>query len=210
MSAFESKLEYKQGSLPDSFTSINGSLYFEIGFEYDEELRKLEGAVHEKLFKTFQIVFVGKSFIAIGNSSAEDRDWVQHFLENNFVKEVVLDPIQFDEKILRNVIESNPDVFQVEHEPSSRGNENVDRLTITGRGVIQSRLYEEHSDEPLRKVKVKLYESSEGVTVSFYKEGRLTILGESTPDRLLPVLNIIVEKVIAPFTMRSSYQRRLV
>jgi hypothetical protein len=164
--------------------------------------------VNEKLFKSFQIALVGDRFVAIQKVSAEDLDWIEHFLENNFIEDVVLDPIPFEEKVLRKVIERNPDVFVIEHEPSSRGNETVDKLTLTGRGVTQSRLYEEHGDEPLRKVKVKLNDLV-GITVSFFKDGKLTIMGEDEVDRLLAVLKIIVDRMIAPFVVTDSFQRRL-
>lgn len=208
LSVFESEGKYKQGTLPDTFRATHGCMYFEVGTEYEGDIRKLDGVVSEKQFKSFQIAFVGDSFIALEKGSSEDLDWIKHYLEGNFVQEVVLDPIQFDEKVLRKVTDSNPDVFQIEHEPSSRGNETVDRLTLTGRGVTKSKLYEEHGDEPLRKVKVKLNQSVERITVSFYKDGKLTIHG-SDPDSVLAVLSLIVDKIISPFATRTTFQRRL-
>jgi hypothetical protein len=210
LSAFKSKQEYRQGTLPDTFRHSDDCVYFQAGFEYHQELEGLEETYHVKPFNKFQIVFVGDSFIAVERvQSEDDLEWIRHFLEDNFIQDVVLEPIPFDERVLRKIAEANPDVFEIEHAPARKGMESVDKLRYTGRGVTQSKVYQDYGDEPLTKIKVRLNEVTEGVTLAFYKNGKLTIFRETDPDKLTKVLKIIVDRIVAPYVIQTSYQRRL-
>jgi hypothetical protein len=211
LSAHESKAEFKDGTKPETFRSANGCIYFKAGFEYPHELEGLEDTIHVKPFKSFQIVFVEDGFLAIENTPDQtDLDWIRRFLENNFISQIVLEPIPFDERTLRKIAEGNPDVFEIELMPASPGMENVDRLKYTGRGVTRSKIHEDYGSEPIAKIKVQLDEVGQGVTVAFYKDGRLTIFRQSDPDRVTAVLKIVIDMIVAPYVKEVSYQTRLI
>jgi hypothetical protein len=210
LSAFESKTDYRQGTLPDTFRHSHGCVSFKIGFDYDDEIEQLDGSETVRRAKKFHVVFIGDNFIAIENTHSEDDlEWIQRFLESNFVEEVVLESIPFDERVLRRIAENNPDVFEIEHTPTRKGMEAVDRLRYTGRGVTHSKIYQDYGEEPLAKIKVRLNEITEGVTVAFYKDGKVTVFREADTDKLNHVLKLIVDKIVAPYVAQTSFQRKL-
>jgi len=136
-------------------------------------------------------------------------EWVSRFLERHFVREIVINRISLNDAVLRNVIKANQDVFELEHAPAREGMRTVDRLKYTGRGVTESEIYEEYGEEPLEKIKVRMNNVTEGVTVAFYKHGKVTIYRESDPERLHAVLKLIIDKIVAPHLAQTSFQKRL-
>jgi hypothetical protein len=210
LSAYDNSSDFKEGTKPETFRLANGCVYFEAGFEQPEMVESLQETYQVKRFRGFEVTFIGDGFLAVSKPERKDDfDWVKRFLEAHFVEQVVLDPIQLEDDVLRRILEENPDVFEIEQTPTRKGMETVDRVKVTGRQVTQSTIYKDYEDEPLRKVKVRLNKVTEGVRVAFYQEGKVTIFGESEPDGLTAVLKLIVDRIFAPYVRTRSFQTRL-
>lgn len=148
----------------------------------DEEIVDFSESYFRKHLGNYHVV-AGNEFLAIQSGSAADLEWVSRFLENHFVSEVVVAPISFNDAVLRNVIQTNPEVFELEHAPARERMRTVDRLRFTDRGVAESEICEEYGEEPLEKIKVRMNDVTEGVTVAFYRRGRVTIYRETDPQK---------------------------
>jgi hypothetical protein len=122
----------------------------------------------------------------------------------------VLEPIPFEDKVLRSVINTASDVFEIEHAPQRRGMETIDRLKYTGRGgVTHSTVHQEYGDEPIERIKVMLREVPSETRVTFNKKGTITIVQRSEPHEIIPVLKVVVNRIIIPYTRTLQLQRRL-
>lgn len=201
---------YRKGIKPETLAFVDDGTYFEFGFEYDIEFPTVEGVSSAKTYRPVKIILLRSNFLVIEALRAEELDIVKRFLESNFTPEVVIEPIPFDDQTLRSVIDNSQDVFEIDHSPFGKGMESVDHLKYSGRGgIIHSLVYEEHGDEPIERVKVKLKEIPQQVRIAFNKKGTVTVIQKLEPDELIPIIGIIVERVIAPYTSKMSYQRRL-
>ncbi len=211
LSVMNSNKDYREGTLPESVRIIKDNVYFVFGFEYDFEYPTLEGIGKAKALGEVPIVFLGKSFLATGNATKEIQQRVKKFLENNFIPEIILEPIPLKEDMLRSVIQKNPDVFQVDHTPSRKGLETIDKISLVGRGVTHSQIWEDYGDQPLEKVKVRLTDIPEEAVVGFHMKGIITIYHTSlTAEQIVIVLRELVDRVVAPLMTEVSFQCRLV
>lgn len=208
LSIFQNNEEFRSGTIPASYLKSGSCFSIELGKEYSGEVTTLEGTHSERMFKKMQIVFVGGSMIAIENTSSGFMDWELRFVQDHFANEALMQPVYFDEIILRKLLEAYPEVFLVEQEPSSPGNEGLDSLRISGKYVTQSRIYEEFGVEPLRRVKIRLLLTDKKVTTSFYKGGRVSIFSQDKMT-MLSVLHVVSEKIVAQDQKAMSFQRRL-
>jgi hypothetical protein len=201
---------YRKGIKPETLTVVDDGTYFEFGFEYDIEFPTVEGVSSVKTYRPVKIILLRSNFLAIEALRAEELDIVKRFLESNFTPEVVIEPIPFDDQTLMSVIDNSQDVFEIDHSPFGKGMETVDHLKYSGRGgITHSLVYEEHGDEPLERVKVKLKEIPQQIRVTFNKKGTVTVIQRSEPKELIPIIRVIVDRVILPYASKTSYQRRL-
>lgn len=207
--AKNSKEEFKQGTLPETIVTSEVAAAFKFAFEYELEYTTLDGPKKTKASREIPIVFLDKGFLLIGYCTNDIQQKVLEFIEKNFVHGVVLNPIKFQERTLREAIENCPDVSQADIEPSAM--KRVDRISCIGRGITDSEFWEDYGSEPLRMVKVNVSQLPEEPNVSFRKNGVIAIHNTSfTLDQQVMVLNYVVEKIIGPYLQEIRLQTKLV
>ncbi len=205
----KSKLPMKEGAIPDKSELVDNCVYISFGFEYPLEWETLEGKKQDKALGEVPIMFLSQKFLAIGAVPDDIESKVREFLENNFIQGYKLEQIGFNESTLRKILETSPDVFQIDHNPTRSGLETVDRITYIGRGVTDSQIHEDYGSEPLAKIKVKLGEIEEA-RVGFDKRGIVTIYQRSFAHAIQAlILCHITEHIIAPYLQQASFQKKL-
>lgn len=210
LTIYNDSSELRKGIKPETFVSYDDCVFFEFGFEYNWEYPTVEGTSYAKAYHPVKILFIAENFIAIEGISEDELSIVKRFLEDNFVPEIALEPIPFDDKVLRTVIDNARDVFEIEHAPQRKGMETIDRLKYAGRGgVTHSTIHEEYGDEPIARTKVDLREVAGETRVTFNQKGTVTIVQRSEAREIIPVLKVVVERIIKPYAVQATLQRRL-
>jgi len=205
------KSEDRRGSLPDSLVEVKRSFSFDYGYEYTKEVEKLEGKEEIKAADKVRLV-VTKNFLAIEKRNKDILEEIMTFFEKNFVKgRYQLETLEFDEKLLRAVIDKMPEVTKTSISPKKKGSRVIDELSATGRGnIVGSNFWETYGEEPLIAVKFSLEGFMETPQIGFKKKGIITIYNRNlTRDQLTALVNYVAENIISIYVKSRGFQQRL-
>lgn len=201
------KASPKAGTMPESFCENAGACFFYYAIEYEQKYETLEGIKTVLPFPIEKIpVIMFDNIIAIGHSKKEFEEKVLKFIEANITPGFVLQPLEFDEGLLREVIE-NREVLQLDLTPVSG---RIDRISCIGRGVTETEFWKDYGDQPLVHVKVRLTELPEEANVGFRKRGIVTIYNRNfTAAQQIATLSAIIPLILQYYLVKATFQTKL-
>jgi hypothetical protein len=150
-------------------------------------------------------IVIFDNVIAIGHSKKEFEEKALEFIEVNITPGFTLQHIEFDEGLLRGVIEKYPEVLQLDLTPMSG---RIDKISCIGRGVTETDFWRDYGDQPLVHVKVRLSDLPEEANVGFRWNGIVTIYNRnfSIPQQIA-TLNAITSLILP--CVRTIFQTKL-
>lgn len=204
--ARDCQAQLKYGTIPESFMETEGALIFCYVIEYEAEYETIEGVkkVEPPPVEKILVAFLD-NVLVIGHSKKEHEDMVLSFISEHVTPGYVLRNVEFEEEVLRAVVEKYPDVLQLDLTPMDR---RIDKLSCIGRGLTESDFWRDYGDQPLVHVKVRLSDLPEEANVGFRKKGIITIYNRNfSIQQQIRVLKEVV-RIILPH-MRATFQTRL-
>lgn len=205
-SAKECHAQLKYGTIPESFVEVEGALIFYYVIEYEAEYETIEGVKKVEPPPVEKIpVAILDNVLVMGHSKKEYEDRVLSFISEHIAPGYVLQNIEFEEEVLRTVVEKYPDVLQLDLTPMDG---RIDKISCIGRGLTESDFWRDYGDQPLIHVKVRLSDLPEEANVGFRKKGVITIYNRNfSIQQQIRVLKEVV-RIILPH-MRVTFQTRL-
>lgn len=190
---------FREGTLPDTLVDLEHAVGFQYVYEFEMQVRQLEGTTPVKTINEIPIIIIESGVLAIGSSKREEEERALRFVEAHFIKKTLLEKIKFEQGILRKVADRYNQLAQVDVIPGS--DQGVDKLSAYGRGIKESRFWQQHSDDELLKVKVPLSDMPDPPRVGFKENGVITIYGRNLEfARQVEVLAFVAEKIISPYS----------
>jgi len=205
--AKECRAQLKYGTIPESFEEIEGVLIFYYVIEYEAEYETIEGVkkIEPPPVEKIPVAILGDNVLITGHSKKECEDEILSFVSEHIVPGYVLQNIEFDEEVLRAVVEKYPDVLQLDLTPMDG---RIDKISCIGRGLTDSDFWRDYGDQPLIHVKVRLVDLPEEANVGFRRKGIITIYNRNfSIQQQIRVLKEVV-RIILPH-MRATFQLRL-
>jgi hypothetical protein len=192
--------------MPESFLEAAEACFFYYAIEYELEYETLEGLKKVEPLPIEKIpVVIFDNVIAIGHSKKEFEEKVLEFIEVNIAPGFALQHVEFDEGLLREVIEKYPEVLQLDLTPMSG---RIDKISCIGRSITETDFWRDYGDQPLVHIKVRLTDLPEESNVGFRRNGIITIYNRnfSIPQQIA-TLNAVISRIL-PY-IRTSFQRKL-
>jgi hypothetical protein len=206
-SAIECQAQLKFGTIPESLTEIEGVLLFYYVIEYEEEYETIEGMkkIEPPPVEKIPVAILHNNVLIIGHSKKEFEDKVLSFVSEHIAPGYVLQNVEFEEEVLRSVVERYPDVLQLDLTPMDG---RIDKISCIGRGLTYSDFWRDYGDQPLIYVKARLVDLPEEANVGFRKKGIITIYNRNfSIQQQIRVLKEVV-RMILPY-MKTTFQTRL-
>lgn len=212
------KLEFKEGTMPDSIEQVEGGIVFELGFwdlhEYETIERGKTVKKSIKELKRVAVIILDSGFLFVGYCPAEIADRLQSLIESNFLPGLMAPRVKFNESVLRAVIESVPDVIKADLRPSKM--QEPDLISATRRvSVTETPFWADYGGEPLDFVKVILTRLESQPRVGFRKNGVVTIHAATETFTLAQhaaILRYVAERILGPYLAQMqgpSFQTKL-
>ena len=201
--------EFRQGVRPETVVEAEHAIGFEFVFEYEMQVPQLDGThVPVKTFKAIPVVLVDSGVALVGSSKKEEEERVLRFIETNFVPNMILRTIKFEQNLLRKVADRYPDVAQVDVVPSTE--KGIDKLSAVGRDVTGSHFWGEYEGDELLKVKAPLSDLPEPAMVGFKENGVVTLYERRLEfSQQVEALSYVASKILAPYSRELSVQLKL-
>ena len=206
-SARECRAQLKFGTVPESLAEIEGALLFYYVIEYEAEYETIEGMkkIEPPPVERIPVAILDNNVLIIGHSKKEFEDKVLSFVSEHIAPGYVLQNVEFEEEVLRAVVEKYPDVLQLDLTPMDG---RIDKISCIGRGLTDSDFWRDYGDQPLIYVKARLVDLPEEANVGFRKKGIITIYNRNfSIQQQIRVLKEVV-RMILPY-MRTTFQTRL-
>jgi hypothetical protein len=200
------KTSPKAGTMPESFLETAEACFFYYAIEYKLEYETLEGFKKVEPLPIEKIpVIVFDNVIAIGHSKKEFEEKVLKFIEVNITPGFALQRVEFDEELLREVIEKYSEVLQLDLTPMSG---RIDKISCIGRGITETDFWRDYGDQPLVHVKVRLSDLPEEANVGFRRNGIVTIYNRNfSISQQIATLNAIISLILS--CVRTAFQTKL-
>lgn len=204
--AKECRAQLKYGTAPESFAEIEDALVFYYVIEYEAEYETIEGIKKVAPPPVEKIpVAILDNVLIMGHSKKECEDKVLSFVSEHIAHGYILQNIEFEEEVLRAVVERYPDVLQLDLTPMDS---RIDKISCIGRGLTDSDFWRDYGDKPLIHVKVRLVDLPEEANVGFRRKGIITIYNRNfSIQQQIRALKEVV-RIILPH-MRATFQTRL-
>jgi hypothetical protein len=200
------KTSPKAGTVPGSFLETAEACFFYYAIEYEQEYETLEGFKKLEPLPIEKIpVVIFDNVVAVGHGKKEFEEKVLEFIEVNITPGFALQHVEFDERLLRGVIEKYPDVLQLDLTPISG---RIDKISCIGRGITETDFWRDYGDQPLVHVKVRLSDLPEEANVGFRRNGILTIYNRNfSISQQIAALNAIISLILP--CVRTAFQTKL-
>ena len=205
--ARECRAQFKYGTIPESLMEIEGALIFYYVIEYEAEYETIEGVkkVEPPPVEKIPVAILDNNVLIMGHSKKEWEDKVLSFISEHIAPDYVLEYIEFEEEVLRAVVEMYPEVLQLDLTPMDG---RIDKISCIGRGLTESDFWRDYGDQPLIHVKVRLVDLPEEANVGFRRKGVVTIYNRNfSVQQQIRVLKEVI-RIILPH-MKATFQTRL-
>jgi len=91
------------------------------------------------------VAILDNNVLIIGHSKKEFEDKVLNFVSEHIAPGYVLQNVEFEEEVLRAVVEKYPDVLQLDLTPMDG---RIDKISCIGRGLTDSDFWRDYGDQP--------------------------------------------------------------
>jgi len=209
LSARESHQEFRRGTIPETLNGLNGEVFwFDYAIEREFEYETLDGEHETKILEKHPVIFLGGDWVAIGNCNKEVEQEILDFVGNHFVPGYSLEVQELEESTLRQIIKEAPEIVKADLNPSKES----EPEKISGkdrRSLRATDFWQRYEGEPVEKIKVKLPNEEEEVTVGFDKHGIVILYERSLEiDEQVEALQHVANNIISEF-VDQQYQKSL-
>lgn len=206
-SAFEQEEHLRHGTLPDTFASTEDDLcWFKYGVERESEKDTLEGKETTIIANKYTIIFLGNGYAAYEYCTQEVEEELLSIIGSSFEKDIRVEYIDFDEKMLRKVINQSETVSKVDVAPSQREEPDL----VSGRDrkdLQQTKWWDQNTSEPFEKIKVDLPTEDVDFDVGFDDHGKVILYGRDIGPKLeAEILQYVTSEVINKIVDLDTFQ----
>ena len=200
----------RRGPLPYTLQSFGkGIHFFEFGYQDEETTTDLEGNERQSIYPVRrQVVFLGNGYLAADARCANDvQTEILYLVSSMLGTEIVLEPVEFDDDTLRDVIDRAEKVEQADFDPATAGM--PDKVSGKNRsGLRDTQLWTDIGEEPIEKVRVNLPDKRVEKRVGFKDDGVVTIYGQNIAPKLSSsILRHITDEVVSNLESETFQQR---
>jgi len=209
LSARESNQEFRRGTIPETLDGLrDDAFWFDYAIEREFEYETLGGEHETKILEKHPIIFLGGDWIAIGNCNKEVEEEILDFVGNHFVPGYSLEVQELEESTLRQIIDEAPEIVKADLNPSKESE--PEKISGKDRRSLQATdFWQRYEGEPVEKIKVKLPNEEEEVTVGFDKHGIVILYERSLDmDEQVEALQHVANNIISEF-VDQQYQKSL-
>lgn len=200
----------KRGIVPDTFTeNEDGICWTEYGREETYDRPTWDGTEETTEVSKFPIAFLQNGYVAHGKASKTIETEIKATIQKLLASEISLDPVEFDEEDLAEVIDQASVLQQANVSPSDR--DDPEYLTASDRGDLRNTsFWEDYDVDPFEKIRIAVPGRDVDVDIGFDAKGSVILYGRNMEMAVQArALRYLVDEIIDQYVNRGDHQGTL-
>jgi hypothetical protein len=206
----DSTRDPKRGIVPETFTeNKDGICWIKYGCEETYNRPTWDGTEETTEVSKFPIIFLQNGYVAHGKASNTIETNIESTIQELIGSEISLNPVEFDENDLTEVIDQASALQEANVSPSDR--DDPEYLTASDRGDLRNTsFWEDYDVDPFEKIRIAVPGRNVDVDIGFDAKGTIVLYGRNMEMAVQArALRYLVDEIVDQYVNHGNHQGTL-